>query len=49
MTLIKKQENPYGSGDTAPMICDILKSTDISKILKKAFFDINYKLDKNDK
>ena len=37
-------KNPYGEGGASEKIIEILKEFDYSDILKKKFYDINYKL-----
>jgi len=40
--ILKGVINPYGDGDAAKRIKDILKSCDVGNILKKSFYDINF-------
>jgi len=40
---LKKVKNPYSRGGTAGKILKVLKSYNIKNIVKKHFFDINYK------
>ena len=42
------QDNPYGEGKSTSKIMDILAGTDLSTIIKKDFFDINFDLTRYD-
>ena len=39
---LKRVTNPYGTKNASELILPIIKNVDLSDILKKRFFDINY-------
>ncbi len=41
---LKKAENPYGDGVASRKIIEVLKKVELSDILKKSFYDIDFKL-----
>lgn len=40
---IKDKNNPHGKGNSSEMIIDVLKSIDLTDIVKKEFYNINFK------
>jgi len=43
-SVLKKINNPYSNGNTSEKIFEIIKNADLTGILKKTFYDINFTL-----